>query len=63
MSLKFFVDHCIPKSVSEMLRRANYDVRLLKEYIPIDSPDSKVISKAQKLGAILVSLNGDLWIL
>ncbi len=63
MSLKFFIDHCILKSVSEMLRRANYDVRLLKEYIPIDSPDSKVISKAQKLGAILVSLNGDLWIL
>ena len=59
MSLKFFADHCIPRSVIEMLRCANHDVKLLKEYIPIDSPDLEVISKAQELGAILISLNGD----
>lgn len=31
----------------------------LIDYIPKDSPDTAVISKAQELDAILISLNGD----
>jgi predicted nuclease of predicted toxin-antitoxin system len=36
-----------------------HDVLVLKEHIPPDSDDLVVITKAQELDAILVSLNGD----
>lgn len=59
MSLRFFVDHCIPGSVIRILRDAGYEVLRMRDYIPVDSPDQLVISKAQELNAILLSLNGD----
>lgn len=59
MSLKFFADHCIPNSIIKNLCDAGYEVFILKDYIPIESPDSFVINKAQELDAILVSVNGD----
>ena len=31
----------------------------LKDHLPVESPDSAVIAKAQELDAILLSLNGD----
>jgi hypothetical protein len=40
-------------------RRHGHHVTLLREVLPIRSPDSAVIAKAQEIGAILVSLNGD----
>ncbi len=60
MSLKFFADHCIPNSIIKNLRDAGYEVFILKDYTPIESPDSLVINKAQKLDAILVSVNSHL---
>ena len=59
MSLRFFIDHCVPNSVIRALRDAGYEVFILKEHIPKNSEDSAVITKAQELEAILVSLNGD----
>jgi len=59
MRLRFFTDHCVPNVVTEALRDAGYEVWRLRDCIPTDSPDSIVISKAQELDAILVSLNGD----
>jgi predicted nuclease of predicted toxin-antitoxin system len=59
MSLRFFADHCVPNSVSQMLREAGHDVLILREHIPGDSDDAVVIAKAQELDAILISLNGD----
>ena len=59
MSLRFFADHCVPNSVIQPLHSAGHDVFILKEHIPRDSDDAIVISKAQELDAILVSLNGD----
>jgi predicted nuclease of predicted toxin-antitoxin system len=41
------------------LRDTGYEVLRLTDYIPADSIDSVVISKAQELDSILVSLNGD----
>jgi len=38
---------------------AGHEVLVLQERIPRDSEDPVVIAEAQKLGAILVSLNGD----
>ncbi len=59
MSLKLFIDQCVPSSISQILRDADHEILLLRDYIPINSPDNVVIAKAQELGAILVSLNGD----
>ncbi|MGQ4645930.1 DUF5615 family PIN-like protein [Lyngbya aestuarii] len=59
MSLKFFLDQCVPASIGQSLQDSGHEVLVLKDYIPIESPDQVVIAKAQELGAILVSLNGD----
>ncbi len=59
MSLRFFTDHCVPNSVIQALRDAGHEVFILKEHIPRDSDDPVVITEAQELDAILVSLNGD----
>ena len=39
--------------------RAKHHLILLREQLPIRSPDPAVIAKAQKLDSILFSLNGD----
>lgn len=41
------------------LRSAGHEVLRLKEHLPVESEDAAVIAKAQELGAILLSLNGD----
>jgi predicted nuclease of predicted toxin-antitoxin system len=59
MGLQFFADQCVPTAVIEDIRGAGYEIWYLRDYIPIESPDLVVISKAQELEAILISLNGD----
>ncbi|MCL1463334.1 DUF5615 family PIN-like protein [Argonema galeatum] len=59
MSLRLFIDQCVPNSIIQIIRDAEHEVFVLRDYIPIESPDIIVIAKAQELHAILVSLNGD----
>lgn len=59
MSLKFFADHCVSNYIIQSLRNADYEVFQLRNYIAKDSADLVVISKAQELDSILLSLNGD----
>ena len=59
MSLHFLSDQCVPAEIPATLRRRGHQVTLLREVLSIRSPDPVVIAKAQELGAILVSLNGD----
>ncbi|MDP2920436.1 MAG: DUF5615 family PIN-like protein [Dehalococcoidia bacterium] len=59
MSLRFFTDHCVPNYVVQYLREAGHEVLRLQDHIPADSPDQVVISHAQEIDAILLSLNGD----
>jgi predicted nuclease of predicted toxin-antitoxin system len=59
MSLRFFADYCTSKYIIQELRDAGHEVLQLKNYISPDSSDPVVISKAQELDSILVSLNGD----
>ena len=59
MSLRFLSDQCVPSEITESLKRQGYEVTLLREVLPINSPDPVVIAKAQQTGAILLSLNGD----
>lgn len=57
--LRFFIDHCVPETVSQELETEGYQVYRLREHLPPDSPDTVVIEKAQVLDAVLVSNNGD----
>ena len=59
MSLRFFADHCISNFIIQTFRDAGYEVFRLRDRIPTDSADSDVISRAQELDSVLVSLNGD----
>ena len=59
MSLRFFSDQCVPAEITEILRRHGHEVTVLRDVLPIRSLDPAVIAKAQELGAILLSLNGD----
>jgi predicted nuclease of predicted toxin-antitoxin system len=59
MGLRFLADHCVPHSVIQTLREASHEVLRLKDLVPVESPDSVVLAKAQEIGAILLSLNGD----
>jgi hypothetical protein len=59
MSLRFFSDQCVPAEITGALRRHGHRATLLREDLPIRSPDSVVFAKARELGAILLSLNGD----
>ena len=52
-------DQCVPAEITDTLRRHGHQVTLLREVLPIRSLDPVVIAKAQELGAILLSLNGD----
>ena len=59
MSLRLFCDQCVPAEISDALRRSGHDVTLLRDALPICSPDPVVIGRAKELDAVLVSLNGD----
>ena len=59
MALRFFADHCVSNLIIESLAADGHEVLRLKDHLPTESPDSAVIAKAQELGAILLSLNGD----
>ncbi|MBI2946597.1 MAG: DUF5615 family PIN-like protein, partial [Verrucomicrobia bacterium] len=59
MSLGFFSDQCVPAEITDTLRRHGHQVALLREVLSIRALDPAVITKAQELGAILLSLNGD----
>ena len=59
MSLRLFIDQCVPRSVSESLRDAGHTVELLRDHLPINAKDPDVIAWAQSIDAVLVSLNGD----
>ena len=59
MALKFFADHCISNFIIKTLQDGGNEVFRLRDYISTDSADQIVISKAQELDSILISLNGD----
>ncbi len=59
MSLRFFADHCISNFTVRTLQDKGYKVFRLRDYLPTDAADEFVISKAQELDSILLSLNGD----
>jgi predicted nuclease of predicted toxin-antitoxin system len=59
MSLRFFADHCVSNAIIDHLTSQGHEVLRLRDHIDPESPDPIVIARAQKLDAILLSLNGD----
>jgi hypothetical protein len=59
MSLPFLSDQCVPDEIGRILTQNGYKVTSLREVLPVRSPDSEVIAKAQALDLVLLSLNGD----
>jgi predicted nuclease of predicted toxin-antitoxin system len=59
VALRFFADHCVSNQVMNAVRAAGHEVLRLKDHMPAESPDWAVIARAQEIGAILLSLNGD----
>lgn len=59
LTIRFFVDHCVPDSVARVLRDAGHEVILLRERIAPDSPDPLVAAVSEMNGAVLVSLDSD----
>jgi len=57
MSLRFLSDQCVPAEITGSLRHRGRSLSLLRDVLPIRSPDELVIAKAQELVAILLSLN------
>ena len=59
MKVRLFADQCVPLEIVEALRERGHQVLVLRDHLPIRSVDPVVIAKAQELGCILLSLNGD----
>ena len=59
MALRFLADHCISNTIMRTLRDASHEVVRLRDVLPVESPDTMVIAKAQEIDAILLSMNGD----
>jgi predicted nuclease of predicted toxin-antitoxin system len=59
MALRFLADHCISNTIVRTLRDATHEVLRLRDVLPVESPDTMVIAKAQEMDAIRLSMNGD----
>lgn len=57
--MRFFVDQCVPESVSKKLEEYQHDVTRLREQIAPNSPDSLVAAVSEANDAILVTMDGD----
>ena len=57
--IKLFADHCISNYIINSLKKLGFQVYRLRDHIPLDSPDQIVISKAQEMSSILISINRD----
>ena len=59
MALRFLADHCISNTIVQTIRGAAHEVVRLRDVLPVESPETIVIAKAQEADAILLSMNGD----
>jgi predicted nuclease of predicted toxin-antitoxin system len=57
--MKFLLDHDVPDELSFLLTHLGHDVTLLRQAIPVDSPDEKVLAFSFNHGCILLTCNRD----
>ena len=59
MSLRFFIDQCVPHEIIDGLEQQGHALLPLREHLSVRAPDRDVIDKARELEVLLLSLNGD----
>jgi predicted nuclease of predicted toxin-antitoxin system len=57
--MRFFVDQNVPDSVGRFLASKGNEVTLLRQRIPIDSPDTLVAAVAEANDAVLITFDPD----
>lgn len=55
--MRFFLDHDVPGEVAHSLRHWGHEVTLLRDVLPITTPDEAVFGHAQKEGITIISCN------
>ena len=57
--MKFLLDHDVPDEVARSLAYWKYEVRCLRDVLPITTTDEAIFDFAQREGFILISCNRD----
>ena len=57
--MSFLLDHCVPNKFLNLLKSWGYTATAVNQHIAADSDDSDVIQLAQKLDAVLVTVDMD----
>jgi predicted nuclease of predicted toxin-antitoxin system len=57
--MSILIDHCVPRKFSRLLQTWGYSTCFLTEHIAADATDSDVIALAQKLDAVLLTVDLD----
>lgn len=58
MALRFFADHCVPMLAVHLLRNEEHEVLVLRDYLPKDASDGRVLDESLHQNAIALSVNG-----
>ncbi len=57
--MRLLLDHNVPDSVADVFRQHGHIVQLVRDILPIDSPDPLVATVSEEDGSILVSCDRD----
>ena len=57
--MNFLFDHDVPKRVGDVVRQEGHSVVMLREVLPLNTPDAKVLAYANDHEQILVTCNRD----
>ncbi len=55
--MRFLLDHDVPVEVAHLLRHWGHDAMLLRQVLPISTPDERVFSHSRSEGRIIISCN------
>ena len=59
VNLRLLLDHNVPDSVARVFRKHGHEVQLVREILPVDSPDPLIAKVSEEDGSILVSCDRD----
>jgi predicted nuclease of predicted toxin-antitoxin system len=57
--VKFLLDHDVPDDLIYLLQQLGHEIVLLRNTLPVDSPDEVVLRFAHDTGSILLTCNRD----
>ena len=57
--MTILLDHCVPRRYRRLLTEWGYAAVLMTDHLPSNAKDPEVLALAQRLDAILLSVDGD----